>query len=74
LSISIPIEAGHCCHGLKTIFEITVPRISIMTSKTTSLAVKAPKDDEDRPELGDDLPRMNRRVEVLPEEDDAHTN
>ena len=35
---------------------------------------KAPKDDEDRPELGDDLPRMNRRVEVLPEEDDAHTN
>jgi hypothetical protein len=91
LSISTPIEAGHCCQGLRTIFEIKVPITSIKTSKMTSLAVKsgggtvlglnviyelrkAPKDDEDRPELGDDLPGMNRRVEVLPKEDDTHPN
>jgi hypothetical protein len=41
LSISTPIEAGHCCHGLKTIFEIKVPITNIKTSKTTSLAEKS---------------------------------
>jgi hypothetical protein len=35
---------------------------------------KAPKDDEDRPELGDDVPGMNRRVEVLPKENGTHRN
>jgi hypothetical protein len=41
LSISTPIEAGHCCQGLKTIFEIKVPITSIKTSKMTSLAEKS---------------------------------
>jgi hypothetical protein len=35
---------------------------------------RPPKNDEDRPEFGDQLPGMDIGIEILPKKNDAHAN